>query len=247
MEPTDSPITIGIDFDDTLWHTTPHFARGREILERIFERVADGVSATEMVQSIEESRISTYGYGYASFVLAGVEALLATDGLVCDLAIVKPLFDWAHATSSAPVELLEGVEETLPVLASKYQLIGITRGSIPTQVDLFLRSGLGRYFGEIEVLGRKTVGRYESILRRNRIVPDRFIMIGDSLAADIEPALTAGGFAIHIPYSAGRDERTDHSTDAESSIRSNTRWSRIESFSEVPAAIDSFVARMATA
>ena len=243
MTRPDSPITIGIDFDDTLWHTTPHFGRGREILGRIFESVSGGVSASELVRSIEESHITTYGFGYASFVLAGIEALLATDGNARDLAIIEPLLNWAHDTSSAPVELLGGVEETLPVLASKYQLIGITRGSIPTQVDLFLRSGLGGYFGEIEVLGKKTVGRYESILRRNRIAPDRFIMIGNSITADIEPALAAGGYAIHIPYGEGWDQRRDQETDAESSIRPNPRWSRIESFSEVPATVDALVAR----
>ena len=244
MTPFNSPITIGIDFDDTLWHTTPHFDRGREILEGIFEGVSGEASAAELVRSIEEHRISTYGYGYASFVLAAIEALLSTDARDRALATVAPLFDWAHDTSTAPVKLLDGVEETLPILAAEHRLIGITRGSIPTQVDLFLRSGLGEHFREVEVLGRKTVGRYESILRRHRIEPDRFIMIGDSLAADIEPALAAGGYAIHIPYGGGWDQGRDRAVDAGSSVASNPRWSCNDSFSEVPETVNAIVGRM---
>ena len=116
-------------------------------------------------------------------------------------------------------------------------------GALPTQVDRFVRSGLGDYFGHIEVLGRKAIGRYESILRRNRIEPDRFIMIGDSITADIEPALAAGGFAIHIPYGGGGDLRVDRAIDAESSIGATAHWSRIESFSQVPATVAAIVAR----
>jgi putative hydrolase of the HAD superfamily len=237
---SEAPITIGIDFDDTLWHTTPHFARGRAILEGIFEKVSEQGSASQRVREIEEHRIGTYGYGYASFVLAGVEALLATDDISCDLDAVRPLFDWAHDTSTAPVELLDSVEETIPMLADRYRLIGITRGSIPTQVDLFLRSGLGDHFAEVEILGRKTVGRYESILRRHRIAPDRFVMIGDSFSADIEPALIAGGRAIHIPYDGSWEEKSQHAP-LVADDQTAYRWVQLDSFAKVPAAIEGLV------
>ncbi|MBU1227397.1 MAG: HAD family hydrolase [Actinobacteria bacterium] len=234
------PITIGIDFDDTLWHTTPHFERGRAILAALFEQAGAGGSAAGLMESIEERRIRIYGYGYASFVLAAIEALLATGAGRHPLAEIEPLFVWARETAEAPVELLDGVRETLPRLAGRHRLIGITRGSIPTQVDLFLRSGLGEYFGEIEVLGRKTVGRYESILRRHRVAADRFVMVGDSLAADIEPALAARAFAVHIPYGGGWDEERDRAAGA-GAPAGHDRWTRVGSFAELPEAIERLV------
>ncbi|MCJ7725132.1 MAG: HAD family hydrolase [Acidimicrobiia bacterium] len=241
MKTPSRPVTIGIDFDDTLWHTTPHFERGREILANLFEHTDAAESAADLVDSIEERRIRLYGYGYASFVLAGIEALLATGGRAGQLADIEPLFVWARETTEAPVELLDGVEETIPLLAADYRLIGITRGSIPTQIDLFLRSGLGGYFGEVEVLGRKTVGRYESILRRHRIEADRFVMVGDSLAADIEPALAAGGLAVHIPYGDGWVGEPDLAAGAGPVIESSDRWTRIASFVDLPGAIEGLV------
>lgn len=238
MDRTDRQITIGIDFDDTLWHTTPHFVRGREILAGLFDQAGAGASAAELVESIEERRIRMYGYGYASFVLAAIEALMSTGARARPLADIEPLFAWARETTEAPVDLLDGVMETLPDLAAEHRLIGITRGSIPTQVDLFLRSGLGDYFGEVEILGRKTVGRYESIIRRHRIDPDRFVMVGDSVAADIEPALAAGARAVHIPYGGGWDEERDRLAGAGAGLVSSRRWVRVASFRELPAAID---------
>lgn len=239
MKTPSQPVTIGIDFDDTLWHTTPHFERGREILADLFEHTEARDSAGDLVDSIEERRIRLYGYGYASFVLAGIEALLATnarDGLLGDIA---PLFTWARETTEAPVVLLDGVEETIPRLAADYRLIGITRGSIPTQIDLFLRSGLGGYFGEVEVLGRKTVGRYESILRRHRIDADRFVMVGDSVAADIEPAVEAGAFAVHIPYGDGLSGEPGQAPGWD--LPPGDRWTRIGSFADLPATIEGLV------
>lgn len=232
------PITIGIDFDDTLWHTTPHFARGRAILAELFEHTDADDSAAEIVDSIEDRQIRTYGYGYATFVLAAIEGLLATDAGERRLAEIEPLFAWARETTEAQVELLEGVEETLPLLAARHRLIGITRGSISTQIDLFLRSGLGDCFGEVEVLGRKTVGRYESILRRHRVKADRFVMVGDSLAADIEPALAVGAYAVHIPYGGDWDEHRNPADEAGAAIEANDRWTRVSSFADLPAAID---------
>ena len=243
MNTPTGPTTVGIDFDDTLWHTTPHFERGRTILAGLFEQAGAGDETADMVAAIEERRIRVYGYGYASFVLAAIEALLTTEASEHRLAEIEPLFAWARETTEAPVELLPGVEETLPLLAARHRLIGITRGSIPTQIDLFLRSGLGEHFGEVEVLGRKTVGRYESIMRRHRIDADRFVMVGDSLAADIEPALIAGASAIHIPYRGGWDEEQDRAAGAGSVIAASDRWDRVGSFSELPGAIDRLMER----
>ena len=237
----DSSIVIGIDFDDTLWHTTPHFTKGREILEDILDKVTDGTAPDGLVASMEEQRITTYGYGYASFVLAGIEALLTTNGRTRELATIEPLFEWTREISEAPVRLLPGVEETLSDMATRHRLIGITRGSIPTQIDLFLRSGLGGYFKEVEVIGRKTIGRYQSILRRHEIDPDRFIMIGDSLGADIEPALAAGGYAIHIPYAGSWEDKRDREDGIDDALRSSDRWVQIDSFTKVPAAIESLM------
>ena len=88
-------------------------------------------------------------------------------------------------------------------------------------------SGLLGYFAEIEIVSDKTRPVYERIFSRHGDGAARAMMIGNSMRADVTPALAAGAWGIHVPseyvWSLDIDEEP---TDA-------TRFRRLAHLSEV--------------
>jgi putative hydrolase of the HAD superfamily len=58
-------------------------------------------------------------------------------------------------TTSKPIVLLDGVEETLDALHGKYKLVVATKGDLLDQRRKLHNSGLGHYFHHIEVMSDK--------------------------------------------------------------------------------------------
>ena len=84
-----------------------------------------------------------------------------------------------------PVELLEGVEETLAALSKNYRLILATKGDLLDQERKLEKSGLLDYFHHIEVMSDKQDVNYSKLLNHLDIKPSEFLMIGNSLKSDI--------------------------------------------------------------
>src|SRR5262249_34044010 len=100
----------------------------------------------------------------------------------------------------APVELLDGVEETITRLAPLHDLMLITKGDLFEQQAKIARSGLADHFSKIEIVPVKIRETYQSIVAKHEIDPRRFLMIGNSIRSDILPVIDMGGHAVHIPY-----------------------------------------------
>ena len=101
-----------------------------------------------------------------------------------------------------PIELLPEVEETLEILkqSKRYQLVVATKGDLLDQQRKLQRSGLSPYFDHVEIMSDKTEKEYAKLIENLRITPNQFLMVGNSLKSDIQPALALGGYAMHIPF-----------------------------------------------
>src|SRR5437899_10441278 len=99
-----------------------------------------------------------------------------------------------------PTELLDGVEDALRDVGSRYELLLITKGDLFDQESKLARSGLAAMFSGVEVLSEKNVESYRSVLRRRHIDPAEFVMVGNSLRSDIAPVVALGARGVHIPY-----------------------------------------------
>jgi putative hydrolase of the HAD superfamily len=99
-----------------------------------------------------------------------------------------------------PVQLLDGVRETVEALASTHRLMLLTKGDLFDQEAKLARSGIGELFAAVEIVSEKNAATYRRIMARHGAVPERFVMVGNSLRSDILPALEAGAMAVHIPY-----------------------------------------------
>ena len=62
------------------------------------------------------------------------------------------------------------------------------------------RSGISEYFHHIEVMSDKKKEQYYQLFKHLEIVPEAFLMIGNSLKSDIIPPLELGSWCIHVPY-----------------------------------------------
>jgi putative hydrolase of the HAD superfamily len=98
-----------------------------------------------------------------------------------------------------PVDPFPGVRETLEALKPTHKLLVVTRGDLFDQERKLAASGLMQYFDEIEIVSDKTALVYDRIFTRHGDGPQRSMMIGNSMRADVVPAIEAGAWGIHVP------------------------------------------------
>jgi putative hydrolase of the HAD superfamily len=192
--------TIAFDADDTLWHNERIFLSAKEKYKRLLSKYHDGRWIEERLDEAEMRNIKHFGYGIKGFTLSMIEtAVELTEGRVRGHEI-REIMAYAREMLAAPIEVLEGVEETIVILAENYHLMVITKGDLFDQEAKLARSGLGEYFADVEVVSHKTGAVYRKITDRYEIDPPTFVMVGNSLRSDILPVLEIGAQAVHIPY-----------------------------------------------
>ena len=160
--------------------------------------------ATDLVDrqllDTEKKNLQVFGYGIKGFVLSMIEtSIQLTKGEISGNEI-EQIMDFGREMLTAPIQLLEHVEDTLQQLQNKYILLLITKGDLIDQETKIARSGLSDYFNSIEIISEKNVPAYQKILDKHQIQPERFLMVGNSIRSDILPILEMGGTAVYIPY-----------------------------------------------
>jgi len=203
MKP-DSKITdisvIAFDADDTLWHNENIYLDTHEKFKQLLRRYHNDEWIQQRLNETEIRNLQHFGYGIKGFTLSMIEtAIELSEGRIGGNGI-QALIEFGKEMTQAPVELLEGVAETIATLAESYQLMLITKGDLFDQEAKIARSGLGDYFRRIEVVSEKDAETYKRITAKHGIAPERFLMVGNSLKSDILPVIAMGGQAVYIPY-----------------------------------------------
>jgi putative hydrolase of the HAD superfamily len=99
-----------------------------------------------------------------------------------------------------PMELIEGVEETLEELSQRHKLALFTKGHPDEQRMKVDRSGLGRHFSYTGIVKEKDSPAYLRLIAENEFPAAKTWMIGNSPKSDINPALQAGLGAVLVPH-----------------------------------------------
>ncbi|HRN98136.1 MAG TPA: HAD family hydrolase [Flavobacterium sp.] len=202
---------IAFDADDTLWVNEPYF---QETEERFCDLMSPYLSRHQLSQELFKTEIENlriYGYGIKGYILSMVEAALRISNNTLSVEAIEQILNFGKDLLQKPIELLDGVEETLKSLHGKYKLVMATKGDLLDQHRKLHNSGLGPYFHHIEVMSDKQEIDYQKLLNRLEISPSEFLMIGNSLKSDVLPVLGVGGYAIHIPYHVTwAHEKVDH-------------------------------------
>ncbi len=193
-------VNLLIDADDTLWENNIYY-------ERVICKVQSllrpfGVEPETFRAHLNEKErrhIPLHGYGTLNFTRSLVEAFVELfpehDGGVRNKVEALALGILDH-----PLELLEGVPETLMYLSGRHALFLVTKGDLEEQRRKVDSSGLRSYFTGIEILVEKNEEIYRRLLSKHGWNPGRTWMIGNSPRSDINPALSAGLNAVYIPH-----------------------------------------------
>jgi len=191
---------VAFDADDTLWVNETYF---REVEHEFAKLLSSYETENKLDQELfktEMNNLNFYGYGVKSFILSMIESALELSNNKLNPKILQKIIELGKGMLKKPIELLEGVEQTLKTLQPKYKLILATKGDLLDQERKLEKSNLSNYFHHIEVLSEKKVENYKKLLAHLEITPSEFLMVGNSLKSDVLPLLEIGANAIHIPY-----------------------------------------------
>ena len=191
---------IAFDADDTLFVNEPYFQETEQKFCALMGNYLSHHSLSQELFKTEIDNLDLYGYGIKGYTLSMIEAAMKISDNTISVEVIGKIIDLGKELLQRPIELLDGVEETLKALQGKYKLIVATKGDLKDQQRKLHDSGLGPYFHHIEVMADKQELNYEKLLKRLEIEPHEFFMIGNSLKSDVLPVLGIGGYAVHIPF-----------------------------------------------
>jgi len=207
---------IAFDADDTLFVNEPYF---QETEQKFCVLLSDYLSHQGLSQELFKTEIDNldlYGYGIKGYTLSMIEAAMKISNNTISIEVIEKIIVLGKELLQKPIELLDGVEETLKALQGKHKLVVATKGDLKDQQSKLHRSGLGPYFHHIEVMADKQELNYEKLLKRLEIEPKEFFMIGNSLKSDVLPVLAIGGHAVHVPFhTTWEHEKINHKVEHE--------------------------------
>lgn len=190
---------IFIDGDDTLWFCNRYY----ESAFQAFVAFLNHSSLTpQQVRAVLSDIDAQQGYGSASFT----QSLRQTYQRLAERPLSTDDLDYIERLGGKilhqPIELIDGVKETLGYLGRRHHLTLLTRGDHDEQQQKVEQSGLAAYFQQVIIVAKKEIMTYKNLVQAFDLDPAMSWMIGDSPRSDINPALQAGLNAVYIPQSS---------------------------------------------
>ncbi|MEP7352477.1 MAG: HAD family hydrolase [Acidobacteriota bacterium] len=221
--------TLIFDADDTLWENNIYF-------ERAFDTFVDFLNHShltaaqirDVLNEIELANAKLHGYGSINFgrnlqqaYQHLTERKIAPDDLNRVMAFAEKILE-------QPIELIDGVEDTLRQLSKRHQLALFTKGNPDEQKLKVDRSGLAQYFQHTGIVKEKDTAAYQRLVAEQGFLLHQSWMIGNSPKSDINPALETGLGAVLVPH-----ERTWILERCDIVAPLGSRFLTVESFSSI--------------
>ena len=189
------------DADDTLWENNIYFERAiAAYISYMDHKVHTLEEVREHLNAVERQTVAVHGYGLKSFRKSLVRCFEDLTAAPFTEEKHHRIVSFVDSIADQEMELLPGVAETLPLLASRHRLLLVTKGDDEEQRDKLQRSGLADYFSAVEVLKEKHEMAYRELMRHHQCDAARTWMIGNSPKSDVNPALAAGLNAVFVPH-----------------------------------------------
>ena len=225
---SDKIRVIAFDADDTLWDCQSHF---EEVENHLYSLIAPYCEDPKHELFLTESgNMADLGYGCKAFTISVIETALHIAGNDLSATQLKELLAHCKQLLHLPATPLPGVVSTLETLRSRLdgssKMVVFTKGELQDQENKLKRSGLLKYFDDVEITSDKSQREFLDLCEHQQIHPSELLMIGNSLKSDIAPALAIGAWAIHIPFHV--TWQLEHFEDID-----HERLIKIEHFSEI--------------
>lgn len=193
---------IAFDADDTLWDCQSHFEK---VENHLYSLIAPYCEDPKHELFLTESgNMADLGYGCKAFTISIIETALRIAGNDISSTQLKELLAHCKQLLHLPATPLPEVVETLETLRTRLEgdskMVVFTKGELQDQENKLKRSGLLKYFDDVEITSDKSQLEFLDLCEHQQIHPSELLMIGNSLKSDIAPALAIGARAIHIPF-----------------------------------------------
>ena len=195
--------TIGLDADDTLWHTERVFRLTQERFEGLLADYTAPDHLHERLLAAERRNLGQYGFGVKGFVLSMIETAIEVSEARVPAAIISELIEAGQDMLREPIELLPHAGDTVEALAREFRLVLVTKGDLLDQERKLAQSGLGEMFDAVEIVSDKTAETYRAVFARHGDGAAQAMMVGDSMRSDVVPAIAAGSWGVHVPQGPG--------------------------------------------
>jgi putative hydrolase of the HAD superfamily len=190
-----------IDADDTLWENNIYFERAfNEFVEFLGHSSLAPAEVRAVLDEIEDATTKIHGYGSLNFARNLRECYRhLAEGDVRDEDI-ETVMGFAERILECPMEVIEGVPETLEYLSLRHDLTLFTKGHPEEQKLKVERSGLAVFFAHTAIVKEKDRAAYHKLAEERAMAPEHTWMIGNSPKSDVNPALEAGLNAVYVPH-----------------------------------------------
>ena len=230
---------IAFDADDTLWDCQGFFEEVENHLYQLIAPYCD--NPKQELFKTESGNMADLGYGCKAFTISILETAMRVAGDHLSITTLEELLTDCKRLLHLPATPLSGVEETLKELRDRIQesnlspqtsnlkplrMVCFTKGELQDQENKLKRSGLLKYFDDVEITSDKTQREFLALCEHQQIHPSQLLMVGNSLKSDIAPALAIGAWGIHIPFHV--TWQLEHFDDID-----HERLIKIEKFSDI--------------
>ena len=191
------------DADDTLWENNTVFeAIIGDFIDWLEHPDLGPEGIRRILDDIERVNTAAQGYGTRVFTQSLHQTVIHLRGRELEDADREHIAGLVRRLERDELELIDGVPETLRELATRHDLLLLTKGDDAEQQLKIDVSGLASHFRETRVVHEKDAGAYRALIRELDLPPSDTWMIGNSPRSDILPALEAGLRAVWIPHPA---------------------------------------------
>ena len=214
MMMTEKIKVIAFDADDTLWDCQGYFEEVENHLYRLIAPYCE--NPKKELFKTESGNMADLGYGCKAFTISILETAMRIAGNDLSVTQLDELLQDCKRLLHLPATPLPGVVETLETLRCRIEeesdlspltshlpplkMVCFTKGELQDQENKLKRSGLLKYFDDVEITSDKTQREFLALCEHQGIHPSELLMIGNSLKSDCAPALAIGAWAIHIPF-----------------------------------------------
>ena len=195
-------LNLIIDADDTLWENNIYFERAfDEFVDYLDHSTLSPREIRDVLDEIERINSKLHGYGSKNFGRNLVQCYQHLMERHISESTARTITGFAERILEQPLELIDGVVETLEYLARRHSLTLFTKGNPEEQKLKIDGSGLAPFFAHAAIVKEKDVTAYRLLCASRDLDPSATWMIGNSPKSDINPALAAGMNAVFIPHS----------------------------------------------
>jgi len=194
---------IIFDFDDTLVSTNPLFDKAKENFAKLM--VSLDLYHPDLLRKVnmfDIALVKEYGYfAKACFPTAFVKTYEYYSILhkrPIDEHIKNLVFELGMWVFEQTPSILEDAEAVLAQLSDNNTLVLLTKGDEDHQKQKIISTGLAKYFAEYIIMPDKNNTVFQDIIKRHNQLPQLSWSVGNSIKADINPALQIGMNAIWV-------------------------------------------------